>query len=87
MKNRFAVVTLALLLSASLSAFAQNNFTLGSATAASGQKATGVLEVPAGSDAATAIPVVVVHGAKPGPVLALVAGSHGTEYASVIALE
>jgi uncharacterized protein len=28
-----------------------------------------------------------VHGAKPGPVLALVAGAHGTEYASIIALE
>jgi uncharacterized protein len=31
--------------------------------------------------------VVVIHGAKPGPVLALEAGSHGTEYASIIALE
>jgi uncharacterized protein len=31
--------------------------------------------------------VVVVRGAKPGPVLALVAGAHGTEYASIIALE
>ena len=29
----------------------------------------------------------MIHGAKPGPVLALVAGSHGTEYASIIALE
>ncbi|MBZ5531569.1 MAG: succinylglutamate desuccinylase/aspartoacylase family protein [Acidobacteriia bacterium] len=87
MKNCFTVVTLASLLAASLTVFAQNNFTLGTASAAPGQKATGVLEVPAGSDAATAIPVVVVHGAKPGPVLALVSGSHGTEYASVIALE
>ena len=87
MKNCFTVVTLASLLAASLTVFAQNNFTLGTASAAPGQKATGVLEVPAGSDAATAIPVVVVHGAKPGPVLALVSGSHGTEYASVIAQE
>ena len=62
-------------------------FTVGSATAARGQKATGTIEVPAGSDAALSIPVVVVHGAKPGPVLALVAGSHGTEYTSIIALE
>jgi hypothetical protein len=29
----------------------------------------------------------VVRGAKPGPVLALVSGAHGTEYASIIALE
>ena len=62
-------------------------FAVGTATAARGQKATGTLDVPAGVDAATSIPVVVVNGAKPGPVLALVSGSHGTEYASVIALE
>ena len=62
-------------------------FTVGSATAARGQKATGVIEVPAGSDDGTNIPVAVFHGAKPGPVLALVSGAHGTEYASIIALE
>ena len=62
-------------------------FTVGTATAARGQKATGTIEVPAGSDAALSIPVAVFHGAKPGPVLALVAGSHGTEYTSIIALE
>ncbi len=62
-------------------------FTVGTARAARGQKATGVIEVPAGGDAGTNIPVVVVHGAKPGPVLAIVSGSHGTEYASIIAVE
>jgi predicted deacylase len=62
-------------------------FTVGNATAARGQKATGVIEVPAGSDAGTSIPVAVFHGAKPGPALALVSGAHGTEYASIIALE
>src|SRR5947208_12019424 len=62
-------------------------FTVGTATAARGQKATGAIEVPAGSDAALSIPVAVFQGAKPGPVLALVAGSHGTEYTSIIALE
>src|SRR6267142_1872090 len=62
-------------------------FTVGSAVAARGQKATGVIEVPAGSDAGLSIPVAVFHGAKPGPVLALVSGAHGTEYASIIALE
>jgi len=63
------------------------NFSVGSATAAPGQKATGYLEVPAGVDPGTNIPVVVIHGSKPGPTLALVAGAHGTEYASIIALE
>ena len=65
----------------------QKTFTVGTASAAPGQKATGFIEVPAGVDAGTRIPVVVIHGAKPGPVLALVSGAHGTEYASIIALE
>ncbi len=69
------------------SASAQNNFTVGTASAAPGQKAFGAIDVPAGVDPATSIPVAVFHGAKPGPVLALVSGSHGTEYASIIALE
>src|SRR6267378_187945 len=41
-----------------------------------GQKATGYLEVPGGVDPAANIPVVVVNGAKPGKVLALVSGAH-----------
>src|SRR5436309_1395091 len=67
--------------------FAIANFSVGTATAAPGQKASGTIEVPAGIDAALSIPVVVAQGAKPGPVLALVSGAHGTEYASIIALE
>lgn len=66
---------------------AQQTFSVGTASAAPGQKATGYLEVPAGVDAATNIPVVVVNGAKPGKVLALVSGAHGTEYVSIIAIE
>jgi predicted deacylase len=62
-------------------------FTVGSASASRGRTALGAIDVPAGSDAALSIPVAVVHGAKPGPVLALLAGAHGTEYASIIALE
>ena len=62
-------------------------FTVGTATAARGHKSAGAIEVPAAKDAALSIPVVVVHGSKPGPVLALVSGAHGTEYASIIALE
>ena len=44
------------------------NFTVGTATAARGRKATGTIEVPAGTDAALSIPVAVFHGAQPGPV-------------------
>jgi hypothetical protein len=70
-----------------VAAQAQGTFTVGTASAARGQKATGTIEVPAGVDAGLSIPVAVFHGAKPGPVLAIVAGSHGTEYTSIIALE
>jgi predicted deacylase len=68
-------------------AHAQKSFTVGTATASPGEKVTGYLQVPTGVDAATNIPVVVVNGAKPGPVLALVTGAHGTEYVSIIAVE
>src|SRR5438034_3523027 len=62
-------------------------FSVGTATAGPGQKVAGTVEVPGGVDAALSIPVVVAQGTKPGPVLALVSGAHGTEYASIIALE
>ena len=63
------------------------SMTVGTATAQRGQKAYGVLKVPAGSDAGYDIPVAVLHGARPGPVLAIVSGAHGTEYASIVAVQ
>ena len=60
--------------------------TVGTATARPGEVAYGVLQVPAGSDAALTISVAVVRGAKPGKTMALIAGSHGTEYTSIVAL-
>src|SRR6516165_9511643 len=65
----------------------RQSFSVGTASAAVGEKSTGYLEVPAGVDAATDIPVIVINGAKPGPVLALISGAHGTEYASIMAVE
>jgi predicted deacylase len=62
-------------------------FTVGTATAARGQTAYGEIMVPAGSDSGLRIPVVVIHGARPGKVVAFVAGSHGTEYASIVAMQ
>jgi predicted deacylase len=60
--------------------------TVGTASAARGTTAYGELQVPSGADAATTISVAVINGAKPGKVVAFVAGSHGTEYASIVAL-
>ena len=61
--------------------------TVGSVTAAPGQLASGWIEVPDGVDPGTRIPVTVANGAAPGPVLALVAGTHGSEYTSILALQ
>src|SRR5262249_4298600 len=77
---------------APLALFAQNpdphaTITVGTATARRGEKAYGAIVVPAGGDSGYSIGVVVVHGKRPGPVLAVVSGAHGTEYTSIIALE
>ena len=66
---------------------AHPTFTVGTATAQRGQKVFGAIRVPQGSDAGYDIPVVVIHGARPGPVLAVVSGAHGTEYASILAVQ
>jgi len=66
---------------------AQGVFTVGPVTAAAGQMASGSIPVPAGADAETFIPVTVLHGVRPGPVLALIAGNHGYEYAPILALQ
>jgi predicted deacylase len=63
-----------------------DSFTVGTATAARGSRAFGELRIAAGSDSAISIGLAVVHGAKPGPVIAFVSGAHGTEYTSVVAL-
>ena len=65
------IVWLAFILLGSITAASpdRTTFTVGTATVARGQKATGTIEVPARSDTALSIPVAVFHGAKPGPVL------------------
>jgi len=50
-----------------------------------GQALSGVLEVPAGEGGSASIPVTVIHGAKKGKTLALVAGVHGYEYPPILA--
>jgi predicted deacylase len=70
-----------------VSRLAAQSVSVGTATAARGQTGYGAIEVPAGVDSGTSIPVAVINGARPGRTVALVAGSHGTEYASVVALQ
>jgi len=86
-RHRFAALAIFLVFMAYRSHAQRPSFSVGTAMANPGKKATGYLEVPAGVDSATKLPVVVINGAKPGPVLALVSGAHGTEYVSIVALE
>ncbi|MFQ5817807.1 MAG: succinylglutamate desuccinylase/aspartoacylase family protein [Terriglobia bacterium] len=63
------------------------SFTVGTITARPGERASGFLQVPPGADGSTQIPITILHGSQPGPVLALVAGTHGYEYAPIVALQ
>lgn len=69
-------------------AYAQAPFTVGTVTAAPGTTVSGTLDVaPLAGDSGTNIPFTIVHGTTTGPVLALVAGTHGMEYVPIIALQ
>jgi len=68
-------------------AMAQQEFRVGTIVAGPASRASGFLEVPPGTDEGTRIPVTVIHGAKAGPVLALVAGTHGYEYSPILAMQ
>ena len=52
-----------------------------------GEKVSGFLDVPAAADAGTQIPVTIITGMTNGPVLALVAGTHGSEPSPIVALQ
>ena len=69
-------------------ASAEEPFIVGPVRAAPGTTASGSLPVSARSgDQGTTIPISVIHGTKPGPVLALTAGVHGYEYPPILALQ
>jgi len=63
------------------------SLTIGSAAARAGHAGSGFIEVPAGVDAATRIPITIMRGAQTGPTLALIAGTHGSEVAPIVALQ
>jgi len=69
-----------------LPAQAQEVLTVGTIKAGPGQAVSGYLDIAPIDDAGTRIPVSVIRGAQPGPVLALIAGIHGYEYPGVTAL-
>jgi uncharacterized protein len=76
------------LLLTSVTASAQSPFSMGGVTAQPATLASGTFRIAARTgDNGTEIPFSIVHGAKPGPVLALIAGTHGMEYAPIVALQ
>ncbi|MBN1415677.1 MAG: succinylglutamate desuccinylase/aspartoacylase family protein [Bacteroidales bacterium] len=73
----------------SISIIAQTNkpFSIMSIEAEPGKKTSGTLTVEDGIDQGTIIPLTIVNGRNPGPVLTVFAGIHGTEYVPVIVLQ
>lgn len=60
---------------------------LGLLRAGPGEAVSGYLEVPESDGAGARIPVSLLRGAHEGPVLALIAGTHGYEYPGITALQ
>ena len=61
-------------------------FVIGDISVEPGDIRSGFLSVPVQEDTDCFIPVTLIHGAKKGKVLALVAGVHGYEYPPILAL-
>jgi len=89
MLSRFALALIFVLLLLNLPAEAAEEeiFTVGSLKATGGESVSGYLEIAPLHDQGTQIPVSVIRGRKPGPVLALLAGVHGYEYPGITALQ
>jgi hypothetical protein len=68
------------------STMAIDEFAVGPVKAQRGEMQSGFLAVPEKDGTATSIPVTIIHGARKGKVLALVAGIHGSEYPPLLAL-
>jgi hypothetical protein len=65
-------------------AAAQQPLRVGPITAPPGTMASGTIDIPARTgDQGSLLPITVINGAKPGPTLALVAGTHGMEYTPI----
>jgi hypothetical protein len=79
---------LALLLALAAQTTPPAPFAIGSTSAAPGSVAAGTIDIAARpGDAGTSIPFTIVHGTTSGPVLLLVAGTHGMEYVPIVALQ
>jgi len=83
--RRLLVLGAALFLSGVRAGIGQDALVFGSLKTRPGQVLSGFLEVPSGEGGSASIPVTIIHGAKKGKTLALVAGVHGYEYPPILA--
>ena len=65
---------------------AQAHIAVGPIAAEPGTRAFGLVPVDVGHGQIAQLPIVIVHGASPGPRVAVTAGIHGAEYVSIAAL-
>lgn len=87
LQRKFISASLLLALSLSCGGALAQPVKLGALVAEPGEAVSGYLHIDPLIDAGTQLPVSVINGSKPGPVLALIAGTHGYEYAGIIALQ
>ena len=88
MVTRGGLLVLLSALAACGGASAQSPLVMGTVTAPPGTAVSGSFDVPArAGDAGASIPFTVIRGTTAGPVLVLVAGTHGAEYVPIIALQ
>jgi predicted deacylase len=67
---------------------AAQTLTVGGVPAAPGRIVSGTLEIAARQgDSGTSVPFTIINGMSRGPVLALIAGTHGMEYVPIVALQ
>jgi predicted deacylase len=83
----FLLTSLSLASALTTAGQAQRPFRIGEIEAGPGELASGFLEIPSGVDEGTRIPISIIHGSRPGPVLAAIAGVHGYEYPPITALQ
>lgn len=82
------VILIPLLLATTGTVVANEAMTVGGVRAERGSQVVSMISVPPGEDGVeTAIPITVVNGRGDGPVLTLIAGIHGAEYAPILALQ
>jgi hypothetical protein len=85
-RKAIGTVVLVTLVFAASAWSAEDDFAIGNARVKNGSAFSGYLAVPEKDGVGTQIPYTVIHGAKKGPVLALVAGVHAYEYPPILAL-